>query len=47
MEPRDGVAESYANKVLEEIGLEVELCRFTGVYSTTNRIATYKDANLY
>ena len=47
MEPGESVAVACAREVLEETGLEVEVGKLTGVYSTPHRIAAYNDGNSY
>ncbi|MBC8281276.1 MAG: NUDIX domain-containing protein [Chloroflexi bacterium] len=47
MEPGESVAEACAREVLEETGLEVEVGKLTGVYSTPNRVVAYNDGNSY
>jgi ADP-ribose pyrophosphatase YjhB (NUDIX family) len=45
MEPGESVTEACAREVMEETGLQVEVKRLIGVYTTPHRILTYPDGN--
>lgn len=45
MEPGESVTEACAREVLEETGLQVEVKRLIGVYTTPHRLLTYPDGN--
>lgn len=45
MEPGESVTEACAREVLEETGLQVEIKRLIGVYTTPHRLLTYPDGN--
>ncbi len=45
MDPGESVAETYIREVLEETGLEVEVTRLVGVYTSPNIMVEYPDGN--
>jgi ADP-ribose pyrophosphatase YjhB (NUDIX family) len=45
MEPGESVTEACLREVLEETGLQVEVKRLIGVYTTPHRLLTYPDGN--
>jgi ADP-ribose pyrophosphatase YjhB (NUDIX family) len=45
MEPGENVTEACAREVLEETGLQVEVKRLVGVYTTPHRLLEYPDGN--
>ncbi len=45
MDPGENIAECCIREVKEETGLEVEIVRLVGVYTTPHRVTTYADGN--